>query len=136
MNQTCPGVGTRRGHRILCLAERCRLGQGEESGGSQGRWPPGRGTSSQGRSPGVGVPGLIKVGAEVGRDLAWQMAGSRVPREPLPCPSCLATGCPGPSLPSHPFLAPQSTPAGGGGCCPAVIPIPQTRLLRLEIKCL
>lgn len=135
MNQTHPGVGTHRGHRILCLAERCRLGLGEESGGSQGCWPSGRDPSrwagalqaeaaARAEARGWGCQASLRLwqrlaGTWPGR---WQDQGCLGSLSPAP-PAWLQTVQAPPCL-HTPFLAPQ------------IIPIPRSRLLRLEIKCL
>lgn len=94
---------------------------------------PGRG-HSQGRSLGRGCRAVSGLGQGLGRGSAWQMAGPRVPGEPLPAPS-LGHRLSGPlaALTPH-FLLLEAPP--GGGSCPVVTPIFRRRLLRLDVKCL
>lgn len=99
VNQSHPGVRTPRGHRNLCLAERCRPGPGKESSSL------GTGTLEGHREPGRGLPGrgvsraVSGLGQGVGR-LGLADGRTKGAWESLPCPSHLATGCP-PSWPWH-----------------------------------
>lgn len=112
------GVGTRPGCGNLRRAERGSLAR-------QGERPPGPGPREQGggqelsarTEPGERCQAVSGLGQRAGRDSAWQMAGPRVPGEPLSCPSHLAAAFPTlPALPHTLFPAPQSPL--GKGCCP------------------
>lgn len=133
-----PGVGTRRGHRNLRLAERGAGWAGERrAGASQGASPSGR---SPGRCTGTfQAEGTARAeawggGAVLcrgwGRGLAearpgrWQDQGCL---GSLSLPPHLVTGCLGPSPPSHPISCSLRHPRGeaaaqwllpfsGGGC--------------------
>lgn len=117
------GVGT-------CGGQRGAAWPGRESG------PRGPGPREQGggqelsarTEPGERCQAVSGLGQRAGRDSAWQMAGPRVPGEPLSCPSHLAAAFPTlPALP-HPVSC-SSKPPGE-----RLLPIGRRRLLRPELS--
>lgn len=132
MNQSRPvwarGVGTRHECGNLCRAERGSPALREERGGGQGLSAEGPARTE----PGEQCQAVSELGQRAGGDSAWQMAGPRMPGEPLPCPSHLAAAWWGAPRPPHPPSHPVSCSSKPPG--ERLLPIGRRRLLRPDLS--